>query len=45
MALEIQLAIVKKLRELYPTIKSTYYINTKICDLYRNSVLKTRLFL
>ena len=31
--LEVQLAIVKKLRNLYPSTRAVYYINTTRCDI------------
>ena len=30
--LEVQLAVVQKMRELYPDKRAVYYINTKYCD-------------
>jgi len=30
--LEIQLAVVKKMRELYPQSKALYNIKTRLCD-------------
>ncbi len=30
--LEIQLAVVKKMRELYPESRAVYSINTRLCD-------------
>ena len=30
--LEVQLAVVKKMRELYPESKAVYSINTRLCD-------------
>jgi len=31
--LEVQLAIVKRMRELYPQTRAAYYINTRRCDI------------
>ena len=31
--LEVQLAIVKRMRELYPQTRAVYHINTKYCDI------------
>jgi hypothetical protein len=31
--LEVQLAIVKKFRNLYPSTRAVYYINTRRCDI------------
>ena len=31
--LEVQLAIVKKFRNLYPNTRAVYYINTRRCDI------------
>ena len=32
--LEVQLAIVKKFRNLYPSTRAVYYINTRRCDIF-----------